>query len=106
MRAALVLGARVREQANVLQAPRQRVALALQLREAQQSRTTGVEPVDARHLCRDVRERRGDDPRKLALQARDLQAQRASRGALVERLRWRCHTIDRRLLERSHSDSS
>jgi hypothetical protein len=79
-----MLGALTREQAYVLHVPRQPVALALQLLEAQQARTAerlagGV----ASRVCRDAREGPGDDLRELALEPRDLTTQGATCGALV-----------------------
>ncbi len=99
-------GARLREPADVLHAPGQRVALALELREPEQARSAVVRRVDPRRVGRDVRERRGDDLRELALQARDLRAQRAACGALVRRLDWRWRATGGQLLETGHSDSS
>jgi hypothetical protein len=62
MRAALVLGTCARERAHVLQAPGERVALALELREAEQARTAeALAGCIARGIGRDVREARGDD---------------------------------------------
>ncbi len=107
MRAALVLGAHRREPAHVLQPPRERVALALELGEAEQARAADGDPCDSRGADGDVRERRGDELRQLALEPRDLIAQRTARGALVQRLAWRCCAIDHHLLVAAHaSDSS
>lgn len=101
-------GACARQRAHVLHAPGERVALALQLPEAQQARTAealtgGV----ARRVDRDVGEPRGDDLRQLALQACDLCAQRAACRMLVNELDARRIAFDRQLLGLAHRcDSS
>jgi hypothetical protein len=108
VRAALVREACARQRAHVLHAAGERVALALQLREALQARaaealTGGV----ARRIDGDVREPRGDDLRQLALQAGDLSAQRPACRLLVDELDARCVAIDRQLLGLAHRcDSS
>lgn len=60
------------------------VALALELGEAEQARAgQGVEELrGGGRRRRDVREARGDDRRELALELRDLRAQRTACGAL------------------------
>ena len=99
--------ARVHYAAHVLHAPRERVTLALELRQAEQARTTLACAGDARGVCRDVRKAVRDELRQLALQARDLRAQRAPRSALVERPAGDGAPVDRQLLEHTHaSDSS
>jgi hypothetical protein len=102
-----VLGAYRCEPAHVLQPSRERVALTLELGEAEQARAADLGLGDPPGARRDVRERRGDELRQLALEPRDLPAQRPPRGALVERLARRCCAINRQLLEAAHaSDSS
>lgn len=101
-------GACPRQRAHVLHAAGERVALALQLREAEQARAAealgrGV----ARRVGRDVREPRGHDLRQLALQPCDLCAQRAACRLLVDELDARNFAIDRQLLGLAHRcDSS
>lgn len=56
-----MLGARVRQPAHVLQAPGERVALELELLEAQQARSACALLADERRGGRDVRERRRDE---------------------------------------------
>jgi hypothetical protein len=85
VRAALVRGALARHRADVLNAPGERVALALELREAEQARPTeGLVGEIAPGIGGDVRKAAGDEQGQLALQARDLRAQRAPRRALVD----------------------
>jgi hypothetical protein len=61
----------------------------------------------ARRVDRDVRKVRRDRPRELALEMRDLRAQRAARGALVELLDGLSATDGDQLLDLAHaSDSS
>jgi hypothetical protein len=108
-----VNGALAGQGANVLQAHGQAVALALELGEREQARS--AEGLLARHPrggCGNVREAGGDDLRELALQTRDLVAQRASRGRLVEPLdrrsarRERRAAVDRQLLGLAHASGS
>ena len=109
-----MLGPSARQPAHVLQASGERVALALELLQAEQARPAeALRPdaealgADARGADGDVRERRRDELRELALEPRDLRAQRAPRRALVDSLDGRGSTIDRQLLELAHaSDSS
>lgn len=103
-------GAPAGDAAHVLHAHGEPVALALELLEGEQ--TGPAERFLARHprgADGDVREAGGDDPRELALQARDLHAQRTARRRLVE-LDRRCGRgagVDRQLLGLAHaSDSS
>jgi hypothetical protein len=71
-----VLGSSVRQPAHVLQPTGERVAAALELLEAEQSRADRRLAVGAaRRVDGDVREERRDRPRQIALQARDLRAQ-------------------------------
>ncbi|HWD10230.1 MAG TPA: hypothetical protein VG366_00190 [Solirubrobacteraceae bacterium] len=96
---------------DVLHAACEAVALALELLQREQPRAAErVRLLDARRVGRDVRERAGDDLRKLALEPRDLRAQRASRGGLVERplrRKGRATAIERQLLNRgAHAASS
>jgi hypothetical protein len=103
---ALVLGAPVREHANVLQAPGEPVALALELLEAQQSRSAeGFVGASACRVDRDVRKGGCDRLRELALELGDLRTQRAACGALVEGLDDRCATVDRQLLGVAHAST-
>jgi hypothetical protein len=74
-----------RHRADVLNAPGERVALALELREAEQARPAeGLAGEIARGIGGDVRKAADDEQGELALQARDLRAQRTPRGALVD----------------------
>jgi hypothetical protein len=101
-----MLGAPVRERAHVLQASCEPVALALELREAQQSRPVeSFIGADARGVDGDVRKRRCDRLRDLALELGDLLAQRATSGALVEGLDDRCAAVDRQLLGVAHAST-
>jgi hypothetical protein len=103
-----VHGALAGEPADVLQAPGEPVALALELLEAEQPRPT--KDFAARHASgvgRDVREAGCDDLRELTLQSRYLSAQRATCSGLVEVLDSRRNAVDRQLLGVAHaSDSS
>jgi hypothetical protein len=81
--AALVLGALGRQPAELLDAAGQLIARALERLQAEQARTDDVGACAARR--RDVREPRGHDRRKLALEPCDLRPQRAPRGALAVR---------------------
>ncbi|MCW3030713.1 MAG: hypothetical protein JWM66_846 [Solirubrobacterales bacterium] len=102
-----MLAASMRERPNVLHAPGERVALALELREAEQARSARRVRRDARRRDGNVGERRRDELRELSLQARDLRAQRSPRRALADLLaRGDCST-DRQLLQTGHAyDSS
>jgi hypothetical protein len=72
---------------RVLQTPREPVALALQLREAEQPRAAErVAALRDGEVGGDMRKAGGDDLRKLALELRHLGAQRATCRSLVERL--------------------
>jgi hypothetical protein len=75
VRAALVLGALAREPANVLHAPRQPVALELQLLEVQQARSAEGFVGAPCGVDWDVRKRPRDDLRELELEAGHLRAQ-------------------------------
>jgi hypothetical protein len=61
VRPALVLDSRVHEPADVLQPPGECVALALELGEAQQARSSGAVVCDPRRAGRHVRETGRDD---------------------------------------------
>jgi hypothetical protein len=74
-RFALVCGSRVRELADVLHAPGEAIALALELREAQQSRAAESLLADPRCIDGDVRKRAGDGLRELTLESRNLPTQ-------------------------------
>jgi hypothetical protein len=108
-----VHGALAGDAAHVLQARGQAVALALELLEREQRWSAeGALAPDPRGGGRDVREAGGDDLGELALQARDLRAQRAPRRRLVEpldrrkRRRGRSTAIDRQLLGLAHATDS
>ena len=82
-----MLDARVRHPAHVLQATGQRVALALELGQAEDPRAQSRCRASAeRSVGGDVRKARRHSPRQLALQVRDLPAKRATGRALVELL--------------------
>jgi hypothetical protein len=99
-----VLGALARHAADVLHAPGERVTLSLKLRQAEQARPAkGLAADIARGVGRDVRKAARDEQRQLALQARDLCAQRTPRGALVDRLDGRCTAVDRQQLGLAHA---
>ncbi len=111
MRAQLVGCAFASELPDILQAPGEAVALALELLEREQARSAErLRLLDACRVGRDVRKRAGDDLRELALEPRHLLAQRASRGGLVERplrRKGRTTAIERQLLNRgAHAASS
>jgi hypothetical protein len=93
---------------HVLQAPGERVAAALELLEAEQPRADHrLEIGAARRVDADVREVRRDRPRQLTLEMRDLRAQRATRGTLVELLDGLSAAVGDQLLDLAHaSDSS
>jgi len=103
-----VLGAGPRHRAGLFYAAGKCVSLTLELGEAEQARAAeALAAVVAGGVGRDVRETAGDDLRQLALQSRDLRAQRTSRGELVDALDGACATVDRQLLGLAHaSDSS
>jgi hypothetical protein len=103
-----VLGARARERVHVLQPPGERVASALELLEAKQTRSDRRLQISAtRRVDGDVRKVRRDRPRQLALEVRDLRAQRATRGTLVELLDGLSAAVGDQLLDLAHaSDSS
>jgi len=103
-----VLDASSRETADVLQPAGERIAAALELLEAEQSRTDRRRAVcSARRIGADVREERGDRSRQLTLQARDLRAQRAARCTLVDLLDGLNALLGDQLLDLAHaSDSS
>jgi hypothetical protein len=97
--------------AQVLHARGEPVALALELLEAEQPRAAeGFLARQARGTDRDVRKAGGDDLRELALQARDLLAQRSAGSRLVERLDsrrdGRCASLHRQLLGLAHAPDS
>ncbi len=96
------------EPVDVLQPSGQRVAAALELLEAEQSRAELRRAVySARRIDADVREERGDRSRQFTLQARDLRAQRAARGTLVDLLDGLNALLGDQLLDLAHaSDSS
>jgi len=79
-RAALVLGPLDRAPAQLLQAPGELVAQALELLEREQA---GALRRQAAGVGAEVREAVGDDRRALALEPCHLRAQRAARGALA-----------------------
>jgi hypothetical protein len=69
------------EAAQLLQAPGEAIARALELGDVRQPRTGAYGGRGGG--CRDVRETLGHNRRELALQARDLSPQRAPRGELA-----------------------
>jgi hypothetical protein len=90
VRPALALGARVGQTADLLRASSEPVAGALELPERQQRGTAraggplaGGGGALAAGGGGDEGESLGDDPRQLALEARDLRSQRRPRGALA-----------------------
>ncbi len=103
-----MLGARTRQRTGVLYAAGKCVSLTLELGEAEQARA--AEELAARVACGvggNVRKAAGDDLRQLALQSRDLCAQRPPRCELVDELDAKCATLDRQMLGLAHaSDSS
>jgi hypothetical protein len=103
-----VLGASTSQRANLFYAAGKCVSLTLELGEAEQARAAEALAAGvARGVGRDVRETAGDDLRQLALQPRDLRAQRTPRRKLVDEPYGRCVTVDRQLLRLAHaSDSS
>lgn len=110
MGAQLVQRASTGHAVQILHARGEPVALALELLEAQKAwAAEGFLARQARGADRDVREAGGDDLRELALQARDLRAERSAGGRLVERLehrRGRCAAFDRQLLGLAHAPDS
>jgi hypothetical protein len=111
VRAQLVCGALARHPPDVLQTTCEPVAQALELLEAEQARPTGdLELGHASCVDGDVRKRGRDDLRELALEARDLLAQRTTGGRLVGRAlrrQGRDTAVERELLNRgAHAASS
>jgi hypothetical protein len=82
-RAALALGALAHPRMQLLHSGRKPVAHPLELAQVQQHRTA-ANPVAARRGRRDMRKALGDDRTALALESRDLRAQRGSRSTLIE----------------------
>jgi hypothetical protein len=93
---------------HVLEPPGERIAAALELLEAEQPRADRRLVFGAaRRVDGDVRKVRRDRPRELALEMRDLCAQRTTRGTLVELLDGLSATDGDQLLDLAHaSDSS
>jgi hypothetical protein len=107
-RASLVLGAGMRQRTDLFYAAGKCVSLTLELGEAEQARAAEALAAGVTGgVGGNVREAAGDDLRQLALQSRDLRAQRTSRRQLVDEPDGRCAAVDRQLLGLAHaSDSS
>lgn len=98
----------MRQRTDLFYAAGKCVSLTIELGEAEQARP--AEALAAGVTCGprgNMREAAGDQVRQLALQARDLCAQRTSRRQLVDEPDGRRAAVDRQLLGLAHaSDSS